>query len=143
MTAKEYLKQYEYAVQRITRLEAELREETILIDAVKSLSDNDGMPHGNGIIKPTEEKAIRLADKTKRLIDAKKEAVEIRREVFDFVESIPGVEGDVLFLRYVQLERWTEIADKLSYSLPGVYSIHSRAIELVEKSLPERVRHEE
>ena len=59
MTAKEYLRQYEYAVKRIQRLEEEYAAERLLIDAVRSVSDNDGMPHGSGISKPTEDKAIR------------------------------------------------------------------------------------
>ena len=77
MTAKEYLRQYEYAAKRVKRLEEEYNTEREQIDAVRSVSDNDGMPHGNGISKPTEEKAIRLADKLQELADARLDAVEI------------------------------------------------------------------
>ena len=61
MTANEYLKQYEWAVNRVRRYEEAYAKESMLIDAVRSLSDNDGMPHGSGIGRPTEVKAIRLA----------------------------------------------------------------------------------
>ena len=69
MTAKEFLRQYEYADRKVRRLETEYHDELIMVDAIRSASDNDGMPHGSGISKPTEEKALRIADKHLRLID--------------------------------------------------------------------------
>ena len=46
MTAKEFLRQYEYADRRVRRLEMEYQDELIMVDAIRSASDNDGMPHG-------------------------------------------------------------------------------------------------
>ena len=135
MTAKEYLKQYEYAVDRVHRYEEEYENELALIDAVRSVSDNDGMPHGSGISKPTEEKAVRLADKSLRLSEARIRAIEIRQEIFDLVDSIDGVEGDVLYLRYIKLHKWEEICVLLHYSWNGVHHIHRRALETVEMVL--------
>ena len=135
MTAKDYLRQYEYATKRIARLEAELEEEALLIDAVRSVSDNDGMPHGSGISKPTEEKAIRLADKRLRLVDAKLEAIRIRQEVFDLVSSIDGVEGEVLFQRYIELRSWEEICVIISYSWAQTHRYHLRALDIVSRRL--------
>ena len=83
MTAKEYLKQYEYAQKKADRYREEYEAELLKVDAVRSLSDNDGMPHGSGISKPTEDKAIRLADKALRWKQAELDAIEIRQEVFD------------------------------------------------------------
>lgn len=99
MTAKEYLKQYERAVRRAQRYREEYENETRLIDAVRSLSDNDGMPHGSGISKPTENKAIRLADKRLRLIEAEMEAIRVKQNLFDFIDGIEGIEGDILYHR--------------------------------------------
>ena len=59
MTAKDYLEQYREADRIARRLADEYEKELIQIDAVKSVSDIDGMPHGNGIIKTVEDKAIR------------------------------------------------------------------------------------
>lgn len=136
MTAKEYLRQYEYAAKRIKRLEEEYEAERLQIDAVRSVSDNDGMPHGNGISKPTEEKAIRLADKLQELADARLEAVEIRREVFNFVDGIGGEEGEVLYYRYIKLLLWREVADEMGYTERAVFSIHARALAIVERLRP-------
>lgn len=135
MTAKEYLKQYEYAEKRIARLTHEYEQEAMLIDAVRSLSDNDGMPHGSGISKPTEDKAIRLADKKLRLIDAKLEAIRIRQELFDFIDSIDGVEGDVLCERYINLRSWEEICCVIGYGWAQTHRYHRRALQIVSEKL--------
>ena len=135
MTAKEYLKQYQYAVDRVRRYEEEYENELLLIDAIRSASDNDGMPHGSGISKPTEDKAIRLADRALRLTEARLEAIQIRQEVFDLIDSIDGIEGDVLYQRYVNLHKWEEICVLLHYSWQGIHLIHRRALAVVESRL--------
>lgn len=135
MTAKEYLKQYEYAVDRVRRYEEEYENESLLIDAIRSASDNDGMPHGSGISKPTEDKAIRLADRALRLTEARLEAIRIRQDVFDLIDSIDGVEGDVLYQRYINLHKWEEICVLLHYSWQGIHLVHRRALALVESRL--------
>ena len=139
MTAKEFLRQYEYAVKRIRRLEEEYEAETLLIDAVRSVSDNDGMPHGSGISKPTEEKAVRLADKLQRLTDARLEAVRIRQSIFDVIELVGGDEADVLYQRYVKLkpdgnrQTWEEVCDAVYWSWFKVSGLHHSGLEKVEK----------
>lgn len=132
MTAKEYLRQYEYAVKRIQRLESELEEETLLIDAVRSISDNDGMPHGSGINKPTEDRAIRLADKRLRLVQARLDAVEIRQNVYDVIEQIGGDEADVLYQRYILLKTWDKVCESVFYSWYKVNHLHRDALEKVD-----------
>ena len=133
MTAKEYLRQYEKAAHKARRYREEYENESLLIDAIRSLSNNDGMPHGSGISRPTEEKALRLADKRLRLIDAEVEAMKIRQELFDFIDSIDGDEGEVLFRRYISLEFWKDIASEMKYSERAIYKIHQRALRIVDE----------
>lgn len=137
MTAKEYLKQYERAAKRAQRYRQQYEEESALIDAVRSLSDNDGMPHGSGTSKPTEEKAIRLADRRMRLIRAELEAIRIKQDLFDFIDGIEGVEGDVLYHRYIRLLKWEEVCLIVHYSWPNTMRIHRRALERVQKIIDE------
>lgn len=132
MTAKEYLRQYERAVRRAQRYRDEYERESFLIDAVRSLSDNDGMPHGSGISKPTESKAVRLADKKLRLIQAELDAIAVRQELFDFIDSIEGIEGEVLYQRYIRLLKWEEICLIVNYSWPNTMRIHRRALDIVQ-----------
>ena len=131
MTAKEYLKQYEYAARKAARCRKEYEDEMQRIDAVRSVLDNDGMPHGSGISKPTEEKAIRLANTALKWKTAELEALEIKQEIFAVISMIQGIEGDVLFGRYIELRRWDEIAEALHYSTQGIYRIHGRALQIV------------
>ena len=129
MTAKEFLKQYEQADRKVKRLIREYEEERLMIDAVRSLSDNDGLPHGNGINKPVEDRAVRLADKAAALADARLEAVEIRQAVYDVIEMIGGREADVLFYRYVMLNTWREIEETLFYSWTKIRNLHQSGLE--------------
>ena len=135
MTAKEYLKQYERAVRRAQRYREEYEAESALIDAVRSLSNNDGMPHGTNISKPTEEKAIRLADRRLRLIDAELEAIRVKQEVFDFIDNIDGVEGEVLKYRYVDLLTLEELCIRVHYSWRQTHRIHRRALAIVTEMM--------
>lgn len=138
MTAKEFLKQYEYAAKRIRRLEEELNDERLMIDSVRSVSDNDGLPHGSGISKPVEERAIRLADKLSELVQARLDAIEIRREVFEVVQKVDGVAGDVLFARYIKLMKWDDISEAVNYSWKWTLHYHRIGLEKVSELLDEK-----
>lgn len=133
MTAKEFLKQYEYADRRARKLRAEYEREVQLIDAIRSSSDNDGMPHGSGISKPTEDKAEKLSDKAMRLVDAKLEAVKVRQEVFDTIMEVGGFEADVLIERYVNLKTWECVCLSVNYTWPTVRMAWHRGLDKVEE----------
>lgn len=132
MTAIIFLEQYEIADRRVKRLQEEYDKEMLLIDAVRSVSDNDGMPHGSGISKPTENKAIRLATKAQRLVDAKLEAIRIRQIVFDVINRVDGPGGDFLYKKYIQLKTWNTIAEEMNYSIGGLDYIRDKALIEVE-----------
>lgn len=135
MTAIQFLEQYENADRALKRIEREYEEQRIMIDCIRSTSDNDGMPHGTNTSRPTEDKAIRLSDKLLELSQARIRAIEVRQKVFDFIETIPGVEGDALYRRYVLLYDWETIAMDLDYSLSGIYKVRNRALEVAEEVL--------
>ena len=133
MTAKEYLKRYEYADIRAKRYEEEYRLEH---DLIGSISINyDGMPHGTGISRKTENDALRLAEKAERYVEARLDAIRIRQEVFDLIDGIDGIEGDVLYERYIKLHKWEEICVLLHYSWQGIHLVHRRALAIVESRL--------
>lgn len=132
MTAKEFLRQYEHADRIVQRCKTEYETEMLKIDAIGSTLSNDGMPHGSGISRKTEDKAIRLAEKATKWKAAELDAIAKRQEVFDVVIQIPGVEGDVLYHKYIELMKWEEIALKLNYSVRGIWYAHGRALRMVE-----------
>lgn len=138
MNAKEFLRQYETANKIAHRLEKEYMQEQELIDSIKSALGGDGMPHGNGISKTVEDRAVRLSDKAQKWKKAKLDAVEKRQEVFEVIHDIPGIEGDILIERYINLLKWEEICVAVGYSWHGVHQAHRRALNAVQTALDKR-----
>ena len=133
MTAKQFLKQYEEANNKAIQHRREYEKQLELIGSVSMKMD--GMPHGSGISKPTEEDALKLADKALRWKEAELEAIRIRQTVYEVIAGIPDKEGQVLYERYIVLHKWEEICILLHYSWNGVHHVHRRALEKVEMVL--------
>lgn len=133
MTAREYLNQYRAADRLASRLRAEYERELELIDTVRSTADIDGLPRGNGINKRVEDRAIRLADKAAEWKIAELDALHVRQEVFETVNSIGGDEADVLIERYIKLKTWTEVCLAVHWSWYKVQGLHRDGIEKLEK----------
>lgn len=105
------------------------------IDAIGSTLAGDGTPHGSGVSRKTEDKAIRLADKAQQWLDAEEEAQIKLEEIAHFINGIPGIEGVALYQRYVELLGWREIAENLSYTESGIFKVRERAIAIAERML--------
>lgn len=132
MTTLEYLQQYGEAVRIAKQLKSEYEKQEFLIDSITSPLGGDGTPHGNGISKSTERKALQLVDKMLQLKEAELEALRTRQEVFDVIRQVPGAHGDVLYGRYIELKTFADIADDIGYSERHVYNIHEAAIEVAD-----------
>ena len=135
MNAKEFLRQYAAANKVAHRLEKEYKQEQELIDSIKSALGGDGMPHGNGISKTVEDRAIRLSDKAQKWKKAELDAVEKRQEVFDVIHDVPGIEGDILIERYINLLQWEDICERECYSWSGIHQAHRRGLAKVQEIL--------
>ena len=135
MTAREFLNQYRGADRIARRLRTEYEKELELIDTVRSTADVDGLPRGNGINKRVEDRAVKLADKAMEWKMAELDALHIRQEVFEVVQDIPDVEGDILFLRYVQLMTWREVCETIPMAWPNVRRHHFKALEIIDKKI--------
>ena len=135
MTAKEFLQQYGEAARIAEMVKTEYDQEQDLIDSVRSALGGEGTPHGGGISKATENKAIKLADKALELKDAELEAISIRQKVFDVIRTVPGEKGDVLYERYINLKSWDEVADSVGYSKRHARNLHDEAIDIVQHFL--------
>lgn len=133
MTAKQFLKQYEEANYKALQHRREYEKQLELIGSVSMKMD--GMPHGSGISKPTENDALRLADKALRWKEAELDAIRIRQTVYEVIAGISGIEGRVLYERYINLHKWEEICILLRYSWNGVHHVHRRALEIVERKM--------
>ena len=135
MKAKEFLNQYKNAMDLVKRCENEYNEAVENIDAIGSTLAGDGQPHGTGVSKKTEDKAIDLVTAREHWAKAKMDAFRTRQEVANLIIDIPDIEGKVLYERYINLLTWEQIAEKLYYSYTGVFYAHNRALDIVEKRL--------
>ncbi len=128
-----YLKQYEENTKKVTRLYEEYLKERDLIDSIRSSLGGDGTPHGTAIGNPTEQKALRLADKLIEYTDTLNDAMQITWAVFDTVMNVPGVMGDVLYWRYIKFKKtWDEIADIINYGPRQTMRIHKKALAYIK-----------
>ena len=136
MTAKEILKQYEYADRRVKRYEEEYRLEHELIGNISI--NYDGMPHGTGISRKTENDALKLAEKAERYVDARLDAIRVRQEVFDLIGDIDGVEGEILYHRYIKLLKWEAVCIVVHLSWYAVHDHHKKALAIVQNLLDDK-----
>lgn len=135
MTAREYLQQYRDADRLAKRLEREYTKEREMIDAVRSTADIDGLPHGNGIKKPVEDRAVRLADKAAEWKIAQLDALHVRQEIFETINKVGGDEAEVLVARYVDLLTWKEVERAVGWSWPKVRDFHRSGLKKIETLL--------
>ena len=139
MTAKEFLKQYEYAEKRAQRLREMYQTQHEKIDAISSTLGGDGMPHGSGISRKTEDKAIKLAEAALKWKEAELDALRVKGEVFELICGIPDIEGEVLYERYINLHSWKEVCVIIHRSWTGTHKAHRRALAIVQDLLDKRV----
>lgn len=136
---REFLEQYRIADRKAKRLRREYEKEKNLIDSIKSPLGSDGEPHGSGISKTVEARAVRLADKLLEYEDAELEAIEIRQAVFDAVMKLDGIESDVLYSYYVdyfdekkgKARTWDDVAELVHVEPRTVYRIKLRAFRML------------
>jgi len=139
MTAKEFLKQYEYAEKRAQRLREMYQTQHEKIDVISSTLGGDGMPHGSGISRKTEDKAIKLAEAALKWKEAELDALRVKGEVFELICGIPDIEGEVLYERYINLHSWEEVCVIIHRSWTGTHKAHRRALAIVQDLLDKRV----
>ena len=139
MTAKEFLRQYEELNKRALRLKQEYQTELEKIDAIGSTLAGDGLPHGNGISRKTEDKAIRLADKAMKWKNAELDALEKRQEIFELIYDIPGPEGEVLYERYINLHKREEVCVLVHYSWVQTHEHHKKALKIVQERIESNI----
>ena len=131
LKAQKYLEQYEESLRKVRWCQEQYARELYLSDAIRSPSDNDGMPHGSGISKPTEDKAIRLAEKAMDIHKATQAAKETMRDIFTVAYNVGGVEGDVIIERYIKLKDWRDVYKAVNYGMSQTLRYHRSGLDKV------------
>lgn len=73
----------------------------------------------------------------KSLNDRANVAIKKRDDILATLKNIPNLERDVLCARYIEQMKWEDIATRFCYSWNGIWSIHGRAIRMLQKHLDE------
>lgn len=125
MDAKEYLEQYNSLDRIAARCLAEYKAES---EAISNL-----LPY----YKQYAKKIDALTLYAQGLKVRSEEISSARDEVLSVINSIPGLEKDVLRSRYVDQMIWDDIAEKYCYSNRGIWYLHDRALKMLQEKLDE------
>ena len=140
ITAKEYLQQVKNIDYQLKNIEDEVRQLQSEIITVRSAWP-DGQPHGTGTSDPVGNTASKLADKLGALEQKHNDMMLKlwikRAEIVRTLSEMPHAEYKrLLYLRYVKLQMWEQIAVDMHYTYQWVAgSLHSNALEELQQIL--------
>ena len=128
MTAREHLESYGL----------ELRKEKCKYEELLMLRTNwmapgvqmgDGMPHAHGNNNGLDVYAAAMDRITRQIREGLGRAEEIRAEIIGALDRMERPEErQVLYLRYLCLLTWDQVADKMHYDRRTATRIHGRAL---------------
>lgn len=138
MTAKEYLLQIKDRRDRIRILLEEI--EQLRTDAEKVSIDLDGMPHNNG--KTSFEKlAIQLAEAESKLTEEMSDLWSQTMKAHSLIGQMSSPQRQqILTKRYLQGQRWEQIAYEMHFSWNHCFRVHGLALSEFEKILEKEER---
>ena len=136
---KEYLREYRDHVNRIHRIDAEIRELRELKASAGAIKYT-GMPSGSNM-GDLSDYGANLDELERSLIDERYHRIRTYKEIVKRIKKMRSrKESDVLFYRYIAGLDWWEIAEKMGYSERQIHRIHGAALahfeppkEVVEK----------
>lgn len=124
---KEYLEKYRYLCYEIKRLQAEL--EVWQSRAEKVTSYISGLPKGSAECG-SEKTILKIIDMKQEISEHIREAVQVRNEIEIAIQTISNnTLQQVLKFRYIEMDTWEEIAEKMNYSYQWVCVLHGRALK--------------
>lgn len=130
MTAKEYLQQYKALTIRVQILQETI--EQLRTEAESVHVNLDGMPHTQGN-KTWEEIVIKLADCESELSDEMSALWSRRMEIINTIGMLDHRHQLLLHKRYIEDERWEQIAYEMHITWRHCHRIHGRALAELEK----------
>lgn len=128
--ARRYLERYSRATERIIQIERELEK---LRSVAEQMQINlDGLPHGNGTSDRVGDLVAELVDYEAELLTLQLDAIRIRREVFDVINSVSGAaESKVLNGLYIHGDTLTDIARRCGRSYQWADDMRRKGLEEV------------
>lgn len=139
MTAKEYLSQA-YCIEKRINLLIEQAE------GLKQFTENctakiTGMPKAkNKSTSPIADAVCKMVDREKDIADEIERLSLIRNNICKVIDTIEDADCcAVLTKRYLRYKTWEQISKEMNYSKRWVHNAHSRALDMIQKLMPEGV----
>lgn len=93
---------------------------------------------------PMARDVCNAVDASEILYEYKAQAEAALREILAAIDSVPDEQQkEVLTRKYINGETFTQVAENMNYSEPGVYVIHGRALIEINKWLVNRAKQAE
>ena len=132
MTAKEYLNRVRRQNYILKQTEKELNEirADILTLRASSLSEHvSGSKNSD-----TADKYIRLESYMEKVNAEWDKLIDMRNAAKDLIGAMPDpMHRDILYARYINGQRWEDIAMDMHYSWKGIFKLHGQALRVFDQ----------
>ena len=124
------LRQYRNALQKIEILQKDLMRWRELGEKVTpSLT---GMPQGGQNVPKVEQAAVMICDIENEINERIKQLSELYMRILNAIETVDDINlQNLLHRRYIQGQKWEEIAVNMHYSYMHVCRLHGQALEKI------------
>lgn len=134
---KEYLNGYREAKRREKRILEQIQR--LRLDKMFPCLQNDDMPHGHNQ-SDLSDYAIKMDELMEELKKERLQAVDEYNEIYKTISRLENEnEKEVLVRRYINGDKWEEIAVKMNYGYRHIHKIHGSA--LINIKVPEQTWH--
>lgn len=132
MTAKEYLnrvRRQNYILKQTEKELNEIRADTLTLRA-SSLSEHvSGSKNSD-----TADKYIRLESYMEKVNAEWDKLIDMRNAAKDLIGAMPDpMHRAVLYARYINGQRWEDIAMDMHYSWKGIFKLHGQALRVFDQ----------
>lgn len=127
---KRTLKSYLSLCREIEILQQERAE---LLNGGLGAVSNDGLPHGSGVSNPTADIAARAAGIAAELLQKLNECIDLRLQIEQAVNALNEPrERELMRRRYIEGQRWEQVAYEMNYSIDHIWRLHGRILEKIK-----------
>lgn len=125
---KDYLKRFQILNRRIDQTQIEIAHWWDI--GTRVTPQYTDMPKSSGTSNKVQTVAVEIAELEQQLEVQKREALAIRNQIKEILNSLQDDElRDLLWYYYICGLSWGEVADKMHYDLHYVYALHRKALE--------------
>ena len=132
MNAKEFLSQAFY-------MNRQIKSKQKRLDVLRDINPGPSMVFSDEVKIPRDPKrsaveicAIRIADLEEEIEKDILDFVDVVKAINEVIRRIDNIEyRTILEMRYLAFMDWTEITDRMGYSIRQTFYLHRRALEVV------------